>query len=59
MGHAIILIYGLDCDEIMEVVIKSKTTALETCNMLNKIAQACGQNLAVQYEKCKMKLGFK
>ena len=39
-------------------VIKSKTTGLETCNMLNKIAQTCGPNLATQYEKYKMQIGF-
>lgn len=40
------------------MVIKSKTTAVETCNMLNKMAQSCGQNLAIHYQKYKMVLGF-
>ena len=39
-------------------VIKSKTTGLETCNMLNKIAQTCTPNLATQYEIYKMQIGF-
>lgn len=46
-------------NERIKVVIKSKTTTLETCNMLSKMAQACGLNLAIQYEKYKLKTGFK
>lgn len=46
-------------EETLQVVIKSKATALETCNMLNKIAQSCGLELAVEYQKHKMNLGFK
>ena len=42
-----------------QVVVKSKTTAIETCNMLNRMAQACGLELAIHYQKYKMLLGFK
>lgn len=49
----------LDFEETLQVVVKSKATAFETCNMLNKIAQSCGLELAVQYQKYKLVLGFK
>ena len=41
------------------VVIKSKPLDSETAAMLNKIAQGCGLELAVQYERHKMETGFR
>ena len=41
------------------VVLKSKPTDIEVCNMVNKMAQACGLSLAVQYEKFKMNTDFR
>jgi len=41
------------------VVIKSKPLDSETATMINKMAQACGLDLAVQYEKHKMETGFR
>ena len=49
----------LGSENAIQVVIKSKTTAVETCNMLNKMAQACGQALAIEYPKHKMMIGLK
>lgn len=46
-------------EEMIKVVVKSKTTAIETCNMLNKMAQACGLGLAIQFQKYKLMLGFR
>lgn len=51
--------HGVGIEETQQVVLKSKATALETCNMLNKMAQSCGLELAVEYQKHKMVLGFK
>lgn len=59
MCRSSLTIFILDHQCTLSVVVKSKTTAIETCNMLNKMAQECGLRLAVLYEKCKMKLGFK
>lgn len=55
----LIILLLIGSKETVQVVVKSKTTAIETCNMLNKMAQACGLNLAIQYQKFKMMLGFK
>jgi len=41
------------------VVIKSKPLDSETATMINKMAQACGLDLAVQYERHKMETGFR
>jgi hydroxymethylglutaryl-CoA reductase (NADPH) len=41
------------------VVLKSKPTDIEVCNMVNKMAQACGLSLAIQYEKFKMNTDFR
>ena len=41
------------------VVIKSKPLDGETATMINKIAQACGLELAVQYERHKLDTGFR
>eukprot|EP00117_Sycon_ciliatum_P041606 scpid17540/ scgid30401/ 3-hydroxy-3-methylglutaryl-coenzyme A reductase len=41
------------------MVMKSKSTDRETCNVLNRLAQACGLELAQQYESFKMDLGFR
>ena len=41
------------------VVIKSKPLDSETSTMINKMAQACGLDLAVQYERHKMETGFR
>ena len=47
--------------EMMEwpVVIKSKPLDSETATMINKMAQACGLELAVQYERHKLDTGFR
>ncbi len=58
-AHLISIISLIGSEEILQVVLKSKATALETCNMLNKMAQSCGLELAVEYQKHKMMLGFK
>ena len=47
------------CKQLLQVVLKSKPTGIETCNMINKMAQGCGLNLAVLYEKHKAETGFK
>ena len=41
------------------VVIKSKPLDSETATMINKMAQACGLDLAVEYERHKMETGFR
>ena len=41
------------------VVIKSKPLDNETATMINKMAQACGLDLAVEYESHKMETGFR
>ena len=41
------------------VVIKSKPLDSETAAMINKMAQACGLELAVQYERHKLDTGFR
>jgi len=41
------------------VVIKSKPLDSETAAMINKMAQACGLELAVQYERYKLETGFR
>ena len=41
------------------VVIKAKATDLEICNMLNKIAQGCGGELADIYDDFKLQTGFR
>ena len=41
------------------VVIKSKPLDSETATMINKMAQACGLELAVQYERHKLDTGFR
>lgn len=46
-------------EQSLKIVIKSKTTCLETCNMISKIAHACGLTLATEYEKWKLNTGFK
>ena len=46
-------------EESIEIVIKSKTTALETCNMLSKIASVCGLEVATEYEKYKLNTEFR
>ena len=38
---------------------KSKPTDTEVCNMVNKMAQACGLGLAVLYERHKMETDFR
>lgn len=43
----------------LPVVMKSKPTDSEVCNMVNKLAQGCGLNLAVMYEKFKMDTDFR
>lgn len=43
----------------IQVVLKTKTTAMETCNIVNQMAQACGLKLATEYQKYKMDLGFR
>ena len=45
--------------EKLPLVLKSKPTDVEVCNMVNKMAQACGLSLAVQYEKHKMSTDFR
>ena len=40
------------------IIVKTKATDLETCNMLNKIAQGCGGDLAEAYEFFKLQTGF-
>ena len=47
--------------EVVEwpVVIKSKPLDSETATMINKMAQACGLELAVQYERHKLDTGFR
>ncbi|KAL5476235.1 hypothetical protein EMCRGX_G026155 [Ephydatia muelleri] len=45
--------------QTVKMVLKAKPTDVETCNMLNKIAQGCGLQLAVNYEKFKMQTGFR
>ena len=41
------------------VVIKSKPLDREIATVINKMAQACGSDLAVQYERHKMETGFR
>jgi len=41
------------------VVIKSKPLDTEVVTTINKMAQACGSDLAVQYERYKMETGFR
>ena len=41
------------------MVVKSKPTDIEVCNMANKMAQACGLSLAVLYEKYKLNTDFR
>ena len=50
-----------DTGEAVEwpVVIKSKPLDSETATMINKMAQACGLELAVQYERHKLDTGFR
>ena len=43
----------------MKVVIKSKPTDIETCNMINKMALGCGFTLASIYERNKAETGFR
>ena len=43
----------------MKVVIKSKPTDVETCNMINKMALGCGFTLASIYERNKAETGFR
>lgn len=45
--------------QVLPVVMKSKPTDMEVCNMLNKIAQGCGLKLAVLYDKFKMDTDFR
>lgn len=51
----------LHTGEVVEwpVVIKSKPLDSETATMINKMAQACGLELAVQYERHKLDTGFR
>jgi hypothetical protein len=44
--------------ETKRVVIKVKATGAEVCNMLNKIAQGCGGELADIYDDFKLQTGF-
>jgi len=41
------------------VVIKSKPLDSEVATIINKMAQASGSDLAVQYERHKMETGFR
>lgn len=43
----------------LPVVMKSKPTDTEVCNMVNKLAQGCGLKLALAYEKFKMDTDFR
>ena len=45
--------------QVLPVVVKSKPLDTETCNMVNKMAQGCGLNLAILYEQNKNNTGFK
>ena len=45
--------------QTLPVVVKSKPLDTETCNMVNKMAQGCGLNLAILYERNKSNTGFK
>lgn len=45
--------------QVLPVVMKCKPTDVEVCNMLNKIAQGCGLQLAVLYDKFKMDTDFR
>lgn len=46
-------------EDTLQVVVKSKPTDIEVCNMINKIAQGCGLDLAIVYERYKTKTGFR
>ena len=55
------LVPGLLDDQIKTVamVMKSKATDVESCNLVNLLAQGCGLELACLYELFKLKTGFK
>ena len=45
-------------EKTLRLVMKSKATDKEVCNMANKVAQGCGLALASHYEYYKMRTGF-
>ena len=44
---------------MLSIVIKSKQTDVETCNLINKMAVGCGFELATLYERHKMDIGLR
>ena len=54
-----LLYYPIGVIQTLPIVVKSKPLDTETCNMINKMAQGCGLNLAVLYERNKHNTGFK
>ena len=48
-----------DSIQTLSVMLKSKPLDTETCNMVNKMAQGCGLDLATLYEQNKHNTGFK